>query len=338
MTDSLALVPAERRDAARAALKAAFGEATVSAMALLKGGVSGALIYRVEVGERAFALRLEPQRIPLHHRRRGFECMVGAADAGVAPAVRFADAETGVAVMDCVDVRPLSEHPAGAVGLVQALGALIARLQTTPSFPPLGDAEDMIASLLGGLAASGLFAPGLLDRHFDGLARLRQACPLDTASFVSSHNDPNPRNMLFDGRRVWLVDWELACRNDRLFDIAILTTELATTPELEDVLLAAVLGRAPDRADRARVTVTRLLTRLFYGCIALEVFADDRREAPMTSLRALSPPAFRAAVAEGRFADGSQIAYAFGLMSLAAFVDGLSATGFADMLSLAKGG
>ena len=335
---SLDLVPAERRDAAHAALASAFGGQAAGAMTLLKGGVSGALIYRVEVAERPFVLRLEPERIPLRHRQRGFDCMIAAAGAGVAPAVRYADAGTGVAVMDFVDARPLSDHPGGAAGLAAELGGLIARLQTTPTFPPLADADDTIASLLEALAVSGMFAPGLLDQHAEGLARIRQAAPLDPASFVSSHNDPNPRNMLFDGHRVWLVDWELACRNDPLFDLAILTTELATTPELEDILLTATFGEAPDQALRARVAVTRLLTRLFYGCIALEAFAGEPRDAPQRSLEALSPSGFRAAVAEGRFADGSQIAYAFGLMSLAAFIDGVAATGFGDLLSLAKGG
>jgi aminoglycoside phosphotransferase (APT) family kinase protein len=62
---------------------------------------------------------------------------------------------------------------------------------------------------------------------------------------VSSHNDPNPRNLLFDGIRLWLVDWELASRNDHLFDLAIATTEIADTPDLETALLTAAFGRAP---------------------------------------------------------------------------------------------
>jgi aminoglycoside phosphotransferase (APT) family kinase protein len=336
VADRLELIPAERREAARTALAAAFGARPVDGLRLLQGGVSGALIWRVDVGGRACVLRLEPERIALHHRQRGYACMTAAAAAGVAPAVRYADPAAGVAVMDFVDGRPLSEHPDGSAGLVRELGAMIARLQATAPFQTLGDSGDDVAALLATLRASGLFAPGLLDPYADGLARVRAACPWDPASLVSSHNDPNPRNMLFDGRRVWLVDWELAFRNDPLFDVAILTTELAATPDLEDILVAAALGRPSDRALRARLAVTRLLTRLFYGCIALEAFAGLPRTAPEDSLDALTPAAFRSAATAGRLGTGSGIAWAFGKMSLAAFTDGLSSPGIDEALELAR--
>jgi aminoglycoside phosphotransferase (APT) family kinase protein len=331
-TDPFHAIPAARRDAVDAAMAAAFGARGVGEVRLLTGGVSGAGIYRVEVGGRPYVLRLEPERIALEHRTRHFDCMSAAARAGVAPAVHHADAVAGVAVMDFVEARPLAEHPGGAAGLARELGGLIARVQETPAFPSLGDGGDLIAGLLDGLARSGLFGPGILDRHGEGLARIRAACPWDPSGFVSSHNDPNPRNMLFDGRRVWLVDWELACRNDPLFDLAILTTELAATPELEAILLTAAFGRAPDAALSARVAVTRLLTRLFYGCIVLESLGP----ATEASLEALTPAEFKAAIADGRLGSGSAAtAQAFGKMSLRAFVDGVSAPGFAATLDQA---
>jgi thiamine kinase-like enzyme len=36
---------------------------------------------------------------------------------------------------------------------------------------------------------------------------------------VSCHSDPKPENILFDGQRVWLVDWHAAIVNDRYFDL-----------------------------------------------------------------------------------------------------------------------
>jgi Ser/Thr protein kinase RdoA (MazF antagonist) len=339
LTDNLAPIPAARRGAARSALAAAIGARRVDALTLLKGGVSGALIYRVEAGDRACLLRLEPERIALEHRRRGFDCMQAAAAVGVAPRVHYADPLAGVAVMDFVESRPLSAHPDGPAGLVRELGRLVARVQTAAPFPRLGDGGDVIELLLAGLAGSGLFAPGLLDGHAEGLARIRAACPWDPSSLVSSHNDLNPRNMLFDGRRMWLVDWELAFRHDPLFDLAILSTELACTPELEDVLLTSALGHAPGQGLRARLRLMRLLTRLFYGCVVLETFAGRPRAAPERSLDALTPAEFRRAVAEGRLGSGQpETAYAFGKMSLAAFIDGLSAPGFDQALSLVERG
>jgi aminoglycoside phosphotransferase (APT) family kinase protein len=329
------LIPEGRRDAVRTALRVTFGASAVGDFQPIRGGVSGALICRFDVHERTYVLRIEPKRIALHDRQRGFACMVAAAAAGAAPPVHYCDPATGVAIMNFVSGRPLSEHPGGPVGMVRALGALISRVQATPPFPMIGDYPKMIGSMLAGLSKSSFFAPGQLDPHAEGFARIWAALSWDASSLVSCHNDPNPRNILFDGERMWLIDWELAFRNDPLVDVAILTTELAETPELEDALLEATFGLIPNHRLRARLSVIRLLTRLFYGCIVLDSLVGTLRSAPDVGLAAFTPAAFRTAVAEGRLASGApETAYAFGRMSLAAFIDGLATPGFDAMLKL----
>lgn len=333
--DGLDGLSADRREAVRMALSFCTDLRDVRSIARLKGGVSGALICRVDTDQRPFALRVEPERIALEHRQRGFACMEAAAAVDVAPRVFFADPVSGVAVMDFVDARPLSGHCGGRLGVARELGALVGRLQTTKPFARmLGGDEDFIASALLSLEASGPFAAGLLARHRDELDRIRAALPWDPSSLVSSHNDPNPRNLLFDGARLWLVDWELASRNDRLFDLAIATTEIADTPDLEEALLSAALGRPPDAPLRARLRVVRQLTRLFYGCIAVQASAVGRPHRE-DSLDALTPAQFQAAVGQGRLRP-EEIGYAFGKMSLAAFVDGCSSHEFKESLALAR--
>jgi hypothetical protein len=81
------IVPEARLDDVRAALKAAFGTRNVGALQPLRGGVSGALILRFGVRKREYVLRIEPERIALQDRQRGFSCMTAAATVGAAPAV-----------------------------------------------------------------------------------------------------------------------------------------------------------------------------------------------------------------------------------------------------------
>ncbi len=263
--------------------------------------------------------------------------MCAAAEADVAPPVRYADPSTGVAIMDFIASRPLSGYPGGPARVVRELGTLTERVRRTPPFPLVGSYPDMIEEMLAALGRSSLFAPGQLRPHAEGLARIRAALPWDASLLVSSHNDPNPRNILFDGERLWLIDWELAFRNDPLVDVAILTTEFAETPELEDILLEAAFGRSPDRLLRARLRLVRLLTRLFYGCIVLDLSAGDPRFGQDTGLDAFTPATFRAAVADGILVSGApQTAFAFGKMSLAAFADGLVAPGCVAALELVE--
>jgi thiamine kinase-like enzyme len=92
----------------------------------------------------------------------------------------------------------------------------------------------------------------LLDPHRDGFERLRDAYPWDESGLVSSHNDPHPGNILFDGERLWLIDWETAYRNDPAVDLAIMTMYRAGTPVLQEALLHAWRGRPSDPVLRAR--------------------------------------------------------------------------------------
>ena len=149
---------------------------------------------------------------------------------------------------------------------------------------------------------------------------------------ASTHNDVSPRNLIFDGARLWLVDWELAWLSDPLVDLAIASTELAAGAALEHELLASSFGREPDAALLARLEVTRLLTRLAYGVIVF----DSLPQTPDSLALALTPDGFRAAITKGRLAPGSRdIAAAFARMSLAEFIRGVEAPGFSELLARA---
>ena len=63
-----------------------------------------------------------------------------------------------------------------------------------------------------------------------GFERVRAAYPWQPDTFVSGHNDPNQFNVLYDGDRLWLIDWETAYRNDPYVDLATLCSALAPTP------------------------------------------------------------------------------------------------------------
>jgi hypothetical protein len=265
--------------------------------------------------------------------------MQTASDAGIAPPLRFVDADAGVSVMDVVAKQPLTKYPGGPLALARALGQLIRRLQSTSVFPQLRDYPLILERLLGTLRRPGLFASGLLDRHAAAFDQIREAYPWDASAYVSAHNDPNPQNVLFDGERLWLIDWETSFANDAMTDLAILADNFATTPELEESLLSAWLGAPPDRMTRARLQVMRQLTRLYYAGLILSLFGGAPRSEPDADLTAPTPDAFRAALAEGRIAPGSpEMMYTLGKMSLARFLAGVSAPDFEEAIAIVRQG
>jgi thiamine kinase-like enzyme len=99
--------------------------------------------------------------------------------------------------------------------------------------------------------------------------RLRQVTavyPREDVDLVSSHNDMfKPDNILFDGRRVWLVDWEAAFLNDRYTDLAVVANLVVTNDAEEGIYLREYFGEAPDEYQRARFFLMQQLAHMFYA-------------------------------------------------------------------------
>jgi aminoglycoside phosphotransferase (APT) family kinase protein len=321
-SDPFGAVAAAHRDTARAALAAAFGSASVDAIAPVSGGASGAFIYRVDCGGQRALLRVEGAPSPLRNPHQ-YISMRMAAEAGIAPRIHHIDETARVAVMDYIEQQPLDAYPGGPDALVRALGALLARLQATPAFPYFVDYPDIVGRLFAHVRRTGLFADGLLDAHTERLAQITRDTTWDPAKLVSSHNDAILRNILFDGERLWLIDWESAYRNDPLVDVAIMLDNLAPSPELEAALLQAWLGRAPDAALLARLAPIRALTRLYYAGVLLSASATLPRAAPDGDLSAPALAEFQSAIRDGRFKPRApDTIHAAGKMYLAAFLSG----------------
>lgn len=322
--DLLCSLPADRREAVRAAIAAAFPGQTVAARpAPLPGGLS-ARTWRIEVGGRYRVLRLEGPPNPLRDPVRAYACLQAAATAGLAPAVHWADAQAGILLLDHVEGRPLASFAGGPPALAAALGGLVARLQRLPAFPPLMPFPDLVARLFGFVHQSPLFAAGVLDPVAERFEELRAQLARDPMPSAPAHNDPNPQNLLYDGERLWLIDWETAFQGDPLTDIAIVADSFAKTPELETALLDAWangIGTSVTVTLRERLQSMRLLTRLWYASLLLSGAARQPPPVPHASRAALTPAAFQQALAEGRLrADSPEMPFQLGLLLLASFV------------------
>ena len=242
---------------------------------------------------------MEGEPSPLRNPHQYLSMLI-AAEAGIAPRIHYLDETARVAVIDFIEQQPLMTYPGGPPALAQALGRLLARVQATSVFPAFVNYPDIVTRLFAHVRRTGLFAAGLLDAHVERLERLGKAYDAGAAKLVSSHNDPVPNNILFDGKRLWLIDWESAYRNDPLVDVAIMLDGLARSPELEGALLQAWLGRAPDEVLFARLGLVRALTRLYYAGVLLSASAASSWVTGDTDLSAPTAAEFQQALRASR--------------------------------------
>jgi thiamine kinase-like enzyme len=68
---------------------------------------------------------------------------------------------------------------------------------------------------------------------------------------VFSHNDLLAANLIDDGKRLWLIDWDYAGFNSPLFDLANLSTNNDLSPDLQEAVINQYFGE-PINAEMRR--------------------------------------------------------------------------------------
>lgn len=310
--------PARQADVARA-FHEVCGTSEVE-LTPLRAGLSAAVVCKAVVRDRPLLLRVDVARDALHDPHRHYACLAAAAEAGLAPPLRFADPEAGVAIMDFIAERPRGDYPGGAPAMTLALGRMTARLQAMPAFPHTGDFLDSLDGVIAAMRATGVLDEAAARDHFAAYHAIRDAYPrLPAAELVASHNDMNPNNVLYDGERLWLVDWETACANDPLMDPAVVANFFGLQGEAADALLTTVFGEA-DGTRRARFLMMRQVCNMFHATMMLFLVAAARGAGarPIADLSAPGLETIRRGLGTGAVQLGAtdgQLLFAKGLLN-----------------------
>ena len=286
------VIPGDKRAAVDRAMEAAFGSAPVTAASTLAGGASGALVYRVTVSGAEHLLRLEANVGGLHDPVRQYACMRIASDAGVAPRVRYANATDAVAIMEFVHARTDPGDDARRARLA-SLARTIAVLHEAPLFPPFMNFFDAMRTILSYLETNGSLPPAILARLLAGYRAIAEVYPRSDTELVSSHNDLNPNNVLFEGERAWLIDWELAFANDRYNDIATLMNFFTTDANDVELILREYFGDALSDYHRARALLMQQVNRMYYAVMMLNMASTADAGLPRHARRSWRCEAFR---------------------------------------------
>lgn len=224
--------------------------------------------YRVCTPLGSYVVRLSPAPDAwLASDRRAERQLHGiAAEAGLAPQIVHADQRDRWLITQYVEGRLWSEADFAAADRLKRLAELLQRLHALTA--PVEARVDVLHSLQGymkriaasGLATGGSFAP-LLERAGEQW----EASGAHTRAPAPVHHDLNGANIIDDGSRLTLIDWECAAVSDPLLDIAcVLSYYEAARPHAPLLLTHAGLDRVTPSQLQAAVWTFDLHTLLWY--------------------------------------------------------------------------
>jgi thiamine kinase-like enzyme len=232
----------------------------------LTAGLSGAGVYRVEAAGRAFVLKIKDESEPVAGWRQQRQLQQLAANVGAAPRVIHVDETRRAVVSDFVVDRSFIAayvDPRTRDSALTQLGLTLRRVHDLP-LPADANGENQreflaeIWSSLDGNSAVPAFVR-------DAVRRVQaEKVPACDKPAVLSHNDVNPGNLLYDGEKVLLVDWEAASRNDGYYDLATIALFLRMNQEACHRMLAAYHGE-PLSEFPARFCYNRRLVAVLCG-------------------------------------------------------------------------
>jgi aminoglycoside phosphotransferase (APT) family kinase protein len=207
-------------------------------------GLSGAGVYRVDVGGQASVLKISDESEPLARWRAKLRIQQLASNAGLAPRIIHVDEARRAMVSEFVVDRSfpaLYWNPDTREAAIALLGRTVRRLHEIP-LPVEAEGKSARDFLAGIWALVGQSSP-LPAFVSDAVERvLAEDAPVAERAAVLSHNDVNPTNLVYDGERLLLLDWETSGPNDPYYDLAAVSVFLRMDDDTCKSLLAAYDG------------------------------------------------------------------------------------------------
>jgi thiamine kinase-like enzyme len=215
----------------------------------VKGGMTNANFCVID-GRNKYFVRFG-EDIPAHGvlRFNEFAASQAAAECGLSPPILHS--APGVLVFQWIEGKSLEASDLKDGGMIARTVAILKSChEELPKYlrgPVLSFwVFQIIRSYISQLRESGSGHAGDLARFAMIADELEPV--IGDIHLVFGHNDLLPANLIDDGQRLWLIDWDYAGFGSPLFDLANLATNASFDESEEDFLMETYFGKKPSRA------------------------------------------------------------------------------------------
>jgi thiamine kinase-like enzyme len=185
----------------------------------LGGGITNRN-YRVRAGDRDYVVRIcgEGTGHLGIDREHEYQCNRIAAGLGIAPTVEHFLPGEGMLVTRFIEGEELTAQTSTQPGALARIMATIRAYHQGPAFPGRFSPFQVVRSYHRRAVEHGVQFPERFEQDLVFMANLESALA-GRASEAPCHNDLLAGNLLDDGERIWVLDWEYAGMGDPLFDL-----------------------------------------------------------------------------------------------------------------------
>jgi len=229
----------------------------------LEGGLTN-FNFKVTTPERVAVVRLSSSDGDLLAIDRDAEHVnsLRAAESGAAPAVLDRLPDLGVLVVAWVEGRTLASEDLRDEQMLERVAAACRMLHAGPRFDGDFDMFEVQRRYLGIVGERGLRVPARYRDLLPQVDRIADALAVRHEGTVPCNNDLLAANLIDDGDRLWVIDYEYAGNNDPCFELGNLWAESNLSLDHLEVLVDSYYGTHL-RHKVARARLLALMAR--YG-------------------------------------------------------------------------
>ena len=215
--------------------------------------------FRVQIDGHDLLVRVFAPDMELFGIDRELECANtrAAAHWGVAPGVLEVNLDLGALVSEFVSGRTLAPQHLADQRTLGRVTKTLRQLHSGSGFQGSFNVVQFRVDYLERVRELDIALPSDYDKHLPQVAALEHLLAATPEVLVPCHNDLAAENMIDDGERVWLVDFEFAAMNEASFDLANLALSSALADKAVDALVTAYWGSAAAQEAKRRLARVR---------------------------------------------------------------------------------
>jgi aminoglycoside phosphotransferase (APT) family kinase protein len=261
------MIPEEKQPAVARALREAFAATEIDDIRPMTDGLSTALVFRIVVRGAPYLLRVITRSDAISDPTHQLACMKPATDAGLAPRLWYASVEDRILITDFVNAKPVPPN------MPQLMAEVIRRVHVLPKFPKRMKYLEAAEGFVQRFQAANLLPERRTSELLRGFEAAMKVYPRGDADHVASHTDLKPDNTLYDGSRIWLVDWEAAALNDRYIDLVAVANFFIEDDVQEQSFLRTYFGEPASDYERARFYLMKQIVHTFCAALVIPLAA-----------------------------------------------------------------
>ncbi|HSQ89567.1 choline kinase family protein [Romboutsia sp.] len=194
------------------------------------------------------------------------------ASMGIAPEIYYYDPKTGSQICEFIEADTM--HPEDFINnpeIVIKAAEVMGRYHNSGikfknEFSPIVKIKEYLEILKG----------NSFDKRYDDWDKIAEKVEQIERSYknnppklVPCHNDTIAENFMYDGKAMYIVDWEYGGMNDRFYDIACVCVENPLPKDKEELYLHTYFGKKPTEEQRARLIINKLLVNAHWSMWSL---------------------------------------------------------------------